>query len=73
MAKRKIATIDEFEGKSGELLHAAFVMCEAGMRGADRNGPKPQQKALAAAAESLRESAKTFAAVAKTCGNSQNG
>jgi hypothetical protein len=70
MPKRKIATIDEFEGKSGELVRTAFALCEASMKGTDRHGPKLPQKALAAAAESLRESAKTFAAVAKVCNNS---
>ena len=69
MTKRKIATIEEFEDKSGELIHAAFAMCEAGMKGADKRKPKPQQTALAAAAASLRESARTFAAVAKASNN----
>jgi hypothetical protein len=68
MTKRKTATIDDFEGKSDELLHIAFSMCEAGLKGVDRCGPELSRKALAAAAESLRESARTFAAVAKVCG-----
>jgi len=63
-------TIEDFEDKSGELVHAAFTMCEAGMKGADKRKPKPQQAALAAAAASLRESARTFAAVAKVSNNS---
>ena len=66
MTKGKIATIEEFEGQSGELLRTAFAMCEAGISDSDIYGPKPPQRALEAA-ESLQASAKTFAAVAKAC------
>lgn len=67
MTKGKIATIEEFEGQSGELLRTAFAMCEAGISDSDIYGPKLPQRALEAAAESLQASAKTFAAVAKAC------